>query len=152
MTAEHDLAEKGRAIVDATLYMVLATADRDGRPWASPVYFAPSSYREFFWVSRPDARHSLNIAARPEVSIVVFDSSVPIGTGGGVYVSALAGEIVGDEREHGIGVFSRRSVAHGGDEWAVDDVTEPAHLRLFRASAEEQYVLDARDRRVPVTL
>ena len=142
----------GRAIVDASLYMVLATADREGRPWASPVYFAPSSFRDFFWVSRPEARHSRNIAARPEVSIVVFDSSVPISTGGGVYLSALAREVVGDEREHGIGVFSRRSVSHGGREWTVEDVTDPAHLRLYRATAEEQYVLDEHDRRVPVAL
>jgi hypothetical protein len=29
-----------RAVIDASLYMVLATADGTGRPWSSPVYFA----------------------------------------------------------------------------------------------------------------
>ena len=28
-------------IIDAARYMVLATADEDGLPWASPVWFAP---------------------------------------------------------------------------------------------------------------
>jgi hypothetical protein len=90
MNDEPDLAARGRAIVDANLYMVLATADEAGRPWATPVYFAPSAYRDFFWVSEPDARHSRNLAARADVSIVIFDSTVPISTGQAVYMSATA--------------------------------------------------------------
>ena len=41
-----DLEASGRSIVDDNLYMVLATADADGRPWASPVYFASEDYTE----------------------------------------------------------------------------------------------------------
>jgi hypothetical protein len=29
-----------RETIDASLYMTLATADHEGRPWASPVYYA----------------------------------------------------------------------------------------------------------------
>jgi hypothetical protein len=131
--------------------MVLGTADATGRPWVSPVYYAPAGYREFFWVSSPETRHSRNIAARPEVSIVIFDSSVPIGTGKGVYVSAVAQElVVGDERTQGIEVFSRRSLEHGGRAWTLEDVDAPARLRLYRATAVEQWVLDENDRRLPL--
>ena len=146
-----DLAVVGREIVDASLYLVLGTADRDGVPWVSPVYFAPSDYRELFWVSRPERKHSRNIAARPEVSVVVFDSSAPIGTGRGVYMAARARELGADECEEGVGVFSRRSLAHGGTAWTVADVRAPAPLRLYRAVAEEQFVGD-RDDRIPVAL
>jgi nitroimidazol reductase NimA-like FMN-containing flavoprotein (pyridoxamine 5'-phosphate oxidase superfamily) len=59
--------------------VTIATADATGRPWASPVYYAAAKYTEFFWVSSPEATHSRNIAARPEVSIVVFDSRAPVG-------------------------------------------------------------------------
>ena len=89
--------------------MVLGTADEAGRPWVSPVYFAVSDYTDFYWVSLPDARHSRNLASRPEVSIVVFDSSVPIGTGQGVYMTARAEELAGSELERGIEVFSRKN-------------------------------------------
>jgi nitroimidazol reductase NimA-like FMN-containing flavoprotein (pyridoxamine 5'-phosphate oxidase superfamily) len=152
MAAEEpdDPAALARAIVDANLYMVLGTADEEGRPWVSPVYYAPAAYREFFWVSRPDARHSLNVAARPEISIVIFDSSVPIGTGTGVYMSAVVDEPAGAERQAGIDVFSRRSLAHGGNEWGLEHVEAPAPLRLYRATAREHYVLGAGDRRIPV--
>jgi nitroimidazol reductase NimA-like FMN-containing flavoprotein (pyridoxamine 5'-phosphate oxidase superfamily) len=146
-----DLSARARTIIDANLYMTLATADEVGRPWASPVYFAHADHREFFWVSRPDATHSLNIAARPELGIVVFDSHAPISTGGGMYMSAIAEEVTGDERETGMAVFSARSLVHGGEEWGVDHVEAPSHLRLYRATASEHWVLDERDRRQPVS-
>ena len=152
MTDEQDLAACARAIIDANLYMVIGTADEAGRPWVSPVYYAPAAYREFFWVSSPDTTHSRNLAGRPDVSIVIFDSSVPISTGQGVYMSASARELVSDERVEGIDVFSRRALAHGGHEWTLTDVEAPARLRLYRAVAVDQYVLDANDRRLPVTL
>ncbi len=107
----NDHLTAGRAIIDASLYMVLGTADRSGAPWVSPVYFAPDGYRDFLWVSKPGARHSINIAARADVSIVVFDSSVPIGHGQGVYMAAVAEKLAGDEAgrdERGIETFSRR--------------------------------------------
>jgi hypothetical protein len=136
-----DPGEVARTIIDASLYMVLATADEAGNPWASPVYFAPSGYTEFFWVSSPDAAHSRNITMRPRVGIAVFNSQVPIGAGQGVYLRADAEEITGAGLERGIGVFSRRSVAHGGVAWTRDDVQGRAPFRLYRATASEHSVL-----------
>ena len=53
-----------RELLHANRYMTLATADGDGRPWASPVWFATADGRELFWASRPDTRHSRNVAER----------------------------------------------------------------------------------------
>jgi Pyridoxamine 5'-phosphate oxidase len=151
MTHDLDPGAVARAIIDANLYMVLGTADEGGRPWASPVYYAPEAYREFFWVSSPNARHSRNIAARADVGIVVFDSQAPIGTGQAVYMKAVAEELTAPESGRGIDVFSRRSVEHGGSEWTLEDVRPPARLRLYRAIASEHFVLGAHDERVPVS-
>jgi Pyridoxamine 5'-phosphate oxidase len=152
MNEERDLAAAGREIVDAALYMVIATADPSGQPWASPVYFAHSGYREFFWVSRPEATHSINLRDRREVGIVIFDSSVPINRGQGVYISGVARELPAHETPEGIELFSKRTVGHGGEEWTVEDVREPAQLRLYQATAEAHYVLDEHDQRVEVIL
>lgn len=142
-----------RGIVDGNSYMTLATADADGRPWASPVWFAPASYRELFWVSKPGARHSLNIAVRPDVGIVIFDSTVPAGTGKAVYFEARAEEVVAaDEIERGLAVFSRRSLEQDGREWTRDDVSSTARHRLYRASASQLFVLSPEDERLPVEL
>ncbi|MET7731426.1 pyridoxamine 5'-phosphate oxidase family protein [Streptomyces sp. NPDC005402] len=143
-----------RGIVDASRYLVLATADAEGRPWSTPVYFAHVGCREFFWVSSPEAVHSRNIAVRPEVGIAVFDSSVEIGTGQGVYVSAVAAELV-DGAERALEVFSRRSLGHGGRVWTLDDVRGDSGMRLYRAVAGTHSMLakDGRpDHRVTVEL
>ena len=156
MSTPEDLGAAAREIIDANLYMTLGTADEAGRPWASPVYFAVRDYTEFYWVSLPDARHSRNLASRPEVSIVVFDSQQPIGTGQAVYMSARAEELSGDELEPAVEVFSRRGEQHGGRAWSVDDVQPPAPHRLYRATATQHWMLDKTakpgDRRTPVTL
>ena len=145
-------SQTARDIIQANLYLVLATADRSGRPWSSPLYFAELDCREFFWVSSPDAAHSRNIAVRPEVGIAVFDTSAPIGTGQGAYMSALAEPVNESEIAHGIDVFSRRSLTHGGRAWTVEDVRADAGLRLYRAVADSYWILakDGRpDHRIP---
>lgn len=53
-----DLDAHARGLMDANLYVILGTADADGTPWTSPVYFAAADYAEIFWVSSPDAQHS----------------------------------------------------------------------------------------------
>ena len=142
MTEDEELVMIGRAIVDSNDYMTLGTADADGHPWVSPVWYTPEAYREFFWLSSPDARHSRNLAARPELSIVIFDSGVRMNTGQGVYMSAGADEPAGTERERGLELFSRRSLAHGGREYTVADLEPAGLLRLYRAIVSEHWVLD----------
>lgn len=145
-----DDAAAARAIIDATAYMTLATADADGVPWASPVWFATDDDRSFCWVSDPAARHSRNLAARPVLSLVIFDSRAPIGTGRGVYVAARADRPRDAELEHAVGVFSARSLAQGGVAWSVADVTGDARLRLYRATAVERWIGDRNDQRTPL--
>jgi nitroimidazol reductase NimA-like FMN-containing flavoprotein (pyridoxamine 5'-phosphate oxidase superfamily) len=149
---EDDPAAVARAIIESSRYLTLGTADADGVPWVSPVWYAPAGDREFFWASRPDAQHSRNIATRPQVSLVIFDSHAPIGTGRGVYVSGMAEELSGDELDRGIAVFSRRSEEQGAAAWTRDDVQPPAEHRLYRATASEHFVLGSRDERIRVRL
>ena len=151
MADDQDQAALGRAIIDASLYMVLGTADADGLPWVSPVYFAPAGYGEFLWLSSPEARHSRNLRARPEVGIVIFDSSVPINTGQGVYMSAVALELDDGEAGNLLELFSQRSLRHGGRPFTSTDVRAPSTLRLYRATALEHYILETGvDRRVKI--
>lgn len=138
---EQDPGGVVRAIIDASRYMVLATADETGRPWASPVYFATPGYTEFFWVSSPDATHSRNIAVRPQIGIVVFNSQAPLNSGQGVYMPADAEQITGAGIERAIGVFSRRCVAHGEAAWTASDVQGKAPYRLYQAIASGHSIL-----------
>jgi hypothetical protein len=155
MSATGPAAQTVRDIIEGNRYLVLATADAAGRPWSSPVYFAHIGFSEFFWISSPDVTHSRNIAVRPEVGIVVFDSQMPIGAGQGVYMSAAAELLEGGQTARGVEAFSRRSVAHGGREWTIEDVRPGADVRLYRATADSRWILakDGRpDHRTPVPL
>jgi uncharacterized protein YhbP (UPF0306 family) len=142
MTHHEDLGAVARTIIDSNWYMALGTADESGRPWVSPVYYTCVGYGEFYWVSSPEARHSRNLAARPQVAIVVFDSQAPIGAGQGVYMVAAAEELAGADLDRGIDIFSRGSEAHGARQWKPEDVRPPAVYRLYRAIASEHWVLE----------
>jgi nitroimidazol reductase NimA-like FMN-containing flavoprotein (pyridoxamine 5'-phosphate oxidase superfamily) len=147
---DDDLAGQARQIIDANRYLTLATADESGRPWASPVWFAHDAYAEYLWVSRPEARHSRNVAGRPEIGFVVFDSTVPANQGRAVYVEATAGMVPDDEVKSAVATFSRHSQQHGAGLWGPVDVTGSAHLRLYRARAGAHYILGGDDRRTEV--
>jgi nitroimidazol reductase NimA-like FMN-containing flavoprotein (pyridoxamine 5'-phosphate oxidase superfamily) len=131
-----------RAVLDENSFLTLATADESGTPWACPVWFATDDYHELYWVSSPTARHSRNLAVRPEVSIVVFDSTARPNAGQAVYVVGTAGLVPAADLERGMTVFSRKAVRSGLGEWGPDRVTGDARLRLYRATATEHYILD----------
>jgi hypothetical protein len=128
-------------------FMTLATADAEGVPWASPVWYATEDNRTFYWVSDPRARHSRNIAQRPEIAIVIFDSTVSPGEADAVYLAARA-EMVGPA--DGLSVFNRVGAAQGLREWTPADVAPPAKHRLYRATVTEATRLGPGDERVPL--
>jgi uncharacterized protein YhbP (UPF0306 family) len=136
-----DRSALARQIIDANLYMTLATADHEGRPWASPVYYAVVGYREFIWVSDPGATHSRNLAVRPELAIVIFDSTQPIDTGRGVYMTAVAEQVADADVDRALETFSERSVRHGGDVWTRENLEPNAVFRLYRATASDHSMI-----------
>jgi uncharacterized protein YhbP (UPF0306 family) len=134
--------QQAREIVDANQSMVLGTAADTGQPWASPVWFAHDDYNEFVWVSSPAARHSRNIAERPQVGIVIFNSQVPIGAGQGVYLACEASVVSEADLDRLLDVFNRRSLAVGGKVLARSAVEAPSgEFRLYRAVASEVSML-----------
>ncbi len=150
MTRIEDPGAVARRIVEANMYMTIATADGDGRPWVSPVWYAPVTDTEFLWVSPPETRHSRNIALRPEVAIVIFDSTVPIGAAEALYLEATAGQLSGEDLDRAVATYSRRSQACGANAWEAADVLPPAAFRLYRATAASRFVLGPGDQRLPV--
>ena len=149
MSDPTDLRAAAMSIIDSNRFMTLATADGDGVPWASPVWYAPVEYRRFLWVSSPEATHSRNLAVRPELAIVIFDSH-QAGGWNALYISAVAEEL--SDVDDAIGIFSRHGEAQGLRAWTREDVVPPARHRLYRATVSEHFVLDPHDQRLPVTL
>ena len=158
MNQQQELSLIAKTILDSNMYMVLGTADDVGQPWVTPVYFACAEYREFYWISSPEVRHSRNISMRPQISIVVFDSQVSVGTGQAVYMSAVAEQLTGADFDQGLDVYNGRfsnPAEHGVRIIESKDILEPALYRLYRATASVHWVLDPTrrpDHRTPVRM
>ena len=76
-----DLDALARRTLANNRFLVLGTVDPDGRARVSPVWFSLVDHRDVYWLSSADSHHSRNIAERPDVSMVVFDSSLDPHTG-----------------------------------------------------------------------
>ena len=147
----HDLAAHARDIIDANLYLILGTADPDGRPWTSPVYFAPAGDRKFYWLSATDAQHSRHLAERPQVSIVIFDSTVEPYHGRAVYAIGEAREVSSNDLDRALTVFPRPG-GGGVTRFDREEVTPPAPYRLYQATATDLWVLCPREPGQPCPL
>ena len=133
MTTHPDLDAMARRVIDSNHYMTLATVQPDGRPRVSPVYYTAARYTDFYWVSSPDARHSRNIAERPEIEIVIFGSSAPVGEGEAVYLGAHARAIRDDELDAVVPEAFRTTA--GARPFTADELRGSAPLRLYVARA-----------------
>ncbi|MEV3919387.1 pyridoxamine 5'-phosphate oxidase family protein [Actinomadura coerulea] len=134
MSLPENLDESARSVIDENRYMTLGTSEADHRPRLSPVYFTHAGYRTFYWVSSPDARHSGNVAARPEVAIVIYDTSVEIGQGRAVYVDAVA-SVVPDEDLPRRCAEAFSQAGPGAVAFRPDELGGEAPLRLYHADA-----------------
>jgi nitroimidazol reductase NimA-like FMN-containing flavoprotein (pyridoxamine 5'-phosphate oxidase superfamily) len=145
------LAAHARALIAANLYLVLGTADATGRPWTSPVYFAPLGDREFVWASAADAEHSRHLAERAEVSMVIFDSTVAPYRGRAVYATGEARELSGSDLDRALTVYPRPD-GRGGTPVTREDMTAPSAYRLYRATVSQMWVLCPREPGQPCPL
>lgn len=142
-----------RSILETTSYMVLATADTTGRPWATPVWFAADGLDRLYWLSWPGSRHSVLIEQRPEIALTVFDSTVAPYTGTAFYAAAQARQCADEHINDGLRFVNRRSLAEGIGQFTRPHVTGESRLRLYVAEVTEAWVTDQDaevDQRAPV--
>ena len=141
-----------RELIAANRYMTLDTADAAGRPWISPVWFAPHD-DGFLWISRPDSRHSRNLAERQELALVIFDSTARPAERQALYVEAVAEQLDGERCDAAVARFSEHSVADELEPLGVDAVTGSGPFRMYHAAVTAAFMLeDERDFRIPVGL
>ena len=146
-------AEAARRILETNRYVVLATVDAQGEPWATPVWFAHDGLDVLLWVSPPESRHSQALATEPRLAVTVFDSGVEPGHGTAFYGRGRAAECPEDDLADRVAVYSEQSVAQGIRPWTVADLSGDARLRLYVAHLDELSVLldtEGPERRLPV--
>lgn len=126
-------------VLATNLYLVLGTADEDGQPWVSPVFFAQLGPNRLCWVSAPDARHSRNIAHRSAIAITVFDSTVAVGRAEAAYFDADAAPATRDEVAAALQSLNAR--LSSDKVLSSDDLQPRGPLVVYRADLKHSYIL-----------
>lgn len=85
--------QKASEIIKKIIYITLSTVSKDGQPWNSPLYSAFDKDLNFYWASDKEGVHSKNVRSNNKVYVVIYDSTMPEGTGEGVYILGKAYEI-----------------------------------------------------------
>ena len=127
--------QKAKQIIAENIYMTIATASLDGKPWISPVFFAYDEKYNLYWVSNKDSRHSILIRKNPQVAIAIFDSSAAEGDGDGVYFEAKVTELKSiDEIKEAMKVLNKRVTKDEFKIKKIDEVTNSGVWRIYKAT------------------
>jgi hypothetical protein len=135
MSAEPELDQQAREVLDSIRYVVLGTVDEDGRTRTSPVYFTPHRYTDLYWVSYADTHHSRNLVRDGRVSGVVFDSTRPPPGTTAVYLTGTAREVPG----HELGAHLPHAFdpdRRGGRRFSAEELSDDDDLRLWLLHVE----------------
>jgi nitroimidazol reductase NimA-like FMN-containing flavoprotein (pyridoxamine 5'-phosphate oxidase superfamily) len=91
MSEHHN--QRAAEIIKEILYITIASVSADGQPWNTPVYSAFDKDLNFYWFSDKNSQHSQNVRGNNKVSLVIYNSTVPEGTGEGVYLQCTVKEL-----------------------------------------------------------
>ncbi|MEK7517160.1 MAG: pyridoxamine 5'-phosphate oxidase family protein [Patescibacteria group bacterium] len=133
--------KKARKIIEKILYITIATSSKGGAPWNSPVYSAFDEDYNFFWASWKENQHSKNIRENNQVFIVIYDATVPEGTGEGVYIQAKAYEL-DNEREikHALSYLDGRVSKKKDPKTRVAEFQGNKPRRVYKAVPEKVWI------------
>ncbi len=87
------LIKAATKIIKNILYINIATITPEGKAWNTPVYCAFDKDLNYYWLSWRLNQHSKNIRNNPSAFVTIYDSTVPAGTGFGVYFEGKAYEL-----------------------------------------------------------
>lgn len=131
--------KRAAEILQAIQYATIATVTPDGKPWVSPVARVLDDELNIYWISDKDNQHSKNVRSNENVSIVVYDSTVPEGEGEGVYIEAVASEL-SDPQE----ILHVRTLKKGEDYQPEEgEFTAEAVRRVYKADVIRMFINDA---------
>lgn len=135
-----DLSKRAKEIIEKIDYITIASVTPEGMPWNSPVYSAFDDDYNFYWGTHIDSQKAKNIQNNENVFLVIYDSTVPPGTGEGVYVQAKSRQLSEpDEIQHAYETLRNRRPTHF---WEPEAFSEEGPIRLFIAEPQKAWMND----------
>jgi len=132
------LIKEAASIIKKILYINIASITPEGKPWNTPVYCAFDKELNYYWFSWKNNQHSINIRDNADVFVTVYDSTVPEGTGFGVYFLGKAYELSNPkEMLHAIAVGYARVKKKGR---AIKEFLTHYPRRIYKFVPEKVWV------------
>ena len=139
MKTVSQLSQRAKEIIEKIDYVTIASVSENGDPWNAPVFSAYDKDYNFYWGTHKESQKARNIKANGKVFLVIYDSTVPSGTGEGVYVKAKAKQLTDpDEVKQAFDLLKTRHDAPFWEFEAVQGGADPTLLRYIRTSLDEQ--------------
>lgn len=85
-----NLNKLARKIIEKNQYITIASSDKSGNPWISPVVYCFDENWNMYFVSMPTSKHCSNIKINKKIACAVFDSRQMWGQGVGLQFEAVS--------------------------------------------------------------
>lgn len=135
-----DLPKRAKEIIEQIQYVTIASVDENGMPWNAPVFTAYDEHYNFYWGTHKESQKARNIDRKPDVFLVIYNSTVPAGTGEGVYIQAKAAQVT--EPKEIEQVFNILKSRHAESFWDFAAVSETGPIRLYKATPIKAWMND----------
>ena len=137
-----NIEEKIREYLPQVIHLSLATS-KDDRPWVCEVHFAYDDSLNLYFRSKPDRRHSLEIAENPRVAGNIVSEHVAGEKPRGVYFEGVAERLSGvDENHPAYTLYCERFGT--GPQILEEDRTDTGH-GFYKITVENFYLFDSRE-------
>lgn len=91
-----DVTLMAKEILKSNKFLTLATADKTGRVWSTPLSYSMDEECNFYFTTALDSRHVDNIKINPYVSFAIFDSTRRVSDIDGLQIRGIVGEVEKD--------------------------------------------------------
>lgn len=109
-----DLNKLAREVIKTNQYLTIASSDKEGFSWASPVVYSFDKNWNLYFLSIPSSNHCQNIKSNNKVVVAIFDSHQLFGQGVGLQIEGEAFEISAKDTARIIKIYFDRKFPYGG--------------------------------------
>lgn len=131
-------------IIKESLYCNIATVRENGAPWNTPVFFVGNIKDGIVWWSAHSSVHSKNIYRDSRVFITMYNSKEVEGQGTGVYIQAIAEELVDDEDiELALKAYNKKAKSF---KLSKNHASGSAPTRMYKATVDRVWINDGEEK------
>lgn len=127
-------------------YLSLSTTDGE-KPWTTPLYYAVDDHFNFYFVSRKDTQHSVNINKNKYVSFCIFNSEDRSFTAQGLQASGVCTEVGPEDAVRALVCLYKKKHPSVKDiksiKLDIKSVTGMVNNRIYKIVLDSVFVLDS---------